>query len=125
MSTDRGRRPPLPPGPFLVVGLARSGQAAARLLAARGERVVGVDSGSPTGLEGLRGAGVEVILDGDGVEQVPGAGSVVKSPGVPACAPAIVAARERGLSVIGELELSWRLLPNRFCAVTGTNGKTT
>ena len=50
---------------------------------------------------------------------------MVKSPGVPASAPAIVAARERGLVVIGELELSWRLLPNRFCAVTGTNGKTT
>jgi UDP-N-acetylmuramoylalanine--D-glutamate ligase len=37
----------------------------------------------------------------------------------------IVAARERGLPVLGELELAWRLLPNRFVAVTGTNGKTT
>ena len=50
---------------------------------------------------------------------------VVKSPGVPAEAPAIAAAHELGIPVIGELELSWRLLPNRFCAVTGTNGKTT
>ena len=39
---------------------------------------------------------------------------MVKSPGVPADAPAIAAARERGLPVIGELELAWRLLPNRF-----------
>ena len=37
----------------------------------------------------------------------------------------IAAARERGLPVLGELELAWRLLPNRFVAVTGTNGKTT
>jgi UDP-N-acetylmuramoylalanine--D-glutamate ligase len=50
---------------------------------------------------------------------------LVKSPGVPAEAPPVAAARERGIPVIGELELAWRLLPNRFCAVTGTNGKTT
>ena len=43
----RRLRPPLPAGPFLVVGLARSGQAAARLLAARGRAVRGVDSGHP------------------------------------------------------------------------------
>ena len=50
---------------------------------------------------------------------------VVKSPGVPNEAPAIATARERGVPVLGELELAWRLLPNRFVAVTGTNGKTT
>ncbi|MGH2986800.1 MAG: UDP-N-acetylmuramoyl-L-alanine--D-glutamate ligase [Solirubrobacterales bacterium] len=118
-------RPPLPEGPFLVVGLARSGQAAARLLAERGERVIGVDAGSPEGAEGLRGVGVEVSLDGDGSESVGRVRCVVKSPGVPAQAPAIAAARERGLPIIGELELAWRLLSNRFVAVTGTNGKTT
>ena len=122
---DNKLRPPLPPGPFLVVGLARSGQAAARMLAARGETVIGVDSGSPAGAEALRDAGVEVRLETDGVEGVEQAGSVIKSPGVPASAPVIAAAREHGLPVIGELELAWRLLPNRFCAVTGTNGKTT
>jgi UDP-N-acetylmuramoylalanine--D-glutamate ligase len=119
------RRPPVPPGPYLVVGLARSGQAAARLLAARGERVIGADAASPAGAEGLRGLGVEVLLDGGGVEELERVRCVVKSPGVPAEAPAIAAARELGVPVIGELELSWRLLPNRFCAVTGTNGKTT
>ena len=44
---------------------------------------------------------------------------------MPADAPVVAAARERGVAVIGELELAWRLLPNRFVAVTGTNGKTT
>ncbi|MDQ3723994.1 MAG: UDP-N-acetylmuramoyl-L-alanine--D-glutamate ligase, partial [Actinomycetota bacterium] len=51
--------------------------------------------------------------------------AVVKSPGVPREAPVIAAARERGIPVLGELELGWRLLPNEFIAVTGTNGKTT
>jgi UDP-N-acetylmuramoylalanine--D-glutamate ligase len=118
-------RPPLPRGPFLVVGLARSGQAAARLLAARGERVRAVDSGHPDGAEGLSGWGVEVVLDTDGLAQLEGTHTVVKSPGVPREAPVIAAALEREIDVIGELELAWRALPNRFLAVTGTNGKTT
>ncbi len=118
-------RPPLPRGPFLVVGLARSGQAAARMLAARGELVRGVDSGHPEGAEGLGGVGVEVVLDTDGLAQLEGTRTVVKSPGVPREAPAIAAALERGIEVVGELELAWRALPNRFLAVTGTNGKTT
>jgi UDP-N-acetylmuramoylalanine--D-glutamate ligase len=108
-----------------VVGLARSGQAAARLLARRGEEVIGVDSGSPGGAERLRESGVEVHLDGDGVALVERARTVVKSPGVPRGAPAVAAALEQGRTVVGELELAWRLLPNRFITVTGTNGKST
>jgi UDP-N-acetylmuramoylalanine--D-glutamate ligase len=46
-------RPPLPAGPFLVVGLARSGAAIATVLAERGETVIGVDSGSPEEAAGL------------------------------------------------------------------------
>jgi UDP-N-acetylmuramoylalanine--D-glutamate ligase len=118
-------RPPLPGGPFLVVGLARSGQAVARMLARRGEAVRAVDSAHPEGAEGLAGAGVEVLLDADGVAQLEGTRTVVKSPGVPREAPVIATASERGIEVVGELELAWRALPNRFVAVTGTNGKTT
>ena len=103
------RRPPLPPGPWLVVGLARSGIAALEVLSARGEQARGVDrrqgDDTPAALEHVR--------------------AVVKSPGVPAEAPVIAAARERGLPVLGEVELAWRLIPNEFIAVTGTNGKTT
>jgi UDP-N-acetylmuramoylalanine--D-glutamate ligase len=119
------RRPPLPAGPYLVVGLARSGQAAARTLAARGEQVVGCDASSPDGAAELAELGVELHLDSDGAELIGPAGCVVKSPGVPRQAPAIATALEKGVPVIGELELAWRLLPNRFVAVTGTNGKTT
>ncbi|HKP21989.1 MAG TPA: UDP-N-acetylmuramoyl-L-alanine--D-glutamate ligase [Thermoleophilaceae bacterium] len=112
-------RPPLPEGPYLVVGLARSGTAAARMLREHGE-VRAVDSGTPD-----VPADIEAHLGVDGVELLDGAAVVVKSPGVPNEAPVIAAARERGVPVLGELELAWRLLPNRFVAVTGTNGKTT
>ena len=112
-------RPALPAGPYLVVGLARSGAAAAQMLLEHGE-VIGCDSGSPEVPDGI-----EAHLETDGVELLDGVQTVVKSPGVPREAPVIEAALERGLEVTGELELAWRLLPNRFIAVTGTNGKTT
>jgi UDP-N-acetylmuramoylalanine--D-glutamate ligase len=121
----RKPRPPLPEGPFLVVGLARSGTAIARALAERGEEVFANDSGRPDQAQGLRGTGVEVILDADGINLLPRVRAVIKSPGVPSKAPVIAAAREAGMPIIGELEAAWRLLPNRFVAVTGTNGKTT
>jgi UDP-N-acetylmuramoylalanine--D-glutamate ligase len=112
-------RPPLPEGPYLIVGLARSGAAAARMLLPHGP-VLAADSARPD----VPG-GVEAHLESDGVELLDRVALVVKSPGVPADAPAIAGARERGLPVLGELELAWRLLPNRLVAVTGTNGKTT
>jgi len=108
-----------------VVGLARSGAAIAGVLAERGETVIGVDSGTPEEAAGLEGAGVEVSLGVEGTRQLDRARTVVKSPGVPQDAPVVQAARERGIEVTGELELAWRLIPNAFCAVTGTNGKTT
>jgi UDP-N-acetylmuramoylalanine--D-glutamate ligase len=112
-------RPPLPQGPYLVVGLARSGRAAVEVLRAHGE-VIAYDSGQPE-----PPPGVEAHLGGDGVDLLERVACVVKSPGVPREAPVVRAALERGLPVHGELELAWRLLPNRFLAVTGTNGKTT
>jgi UDP-N-acetylmuramoylalanine--D-glutamate ligase len=126
-------RPPLPPGPYLVIGLARSGVAAALALRERGERVVGLDAGSAASpaLRDAAGrlsqAGVEVHLDasGDALAAVSEARTLIKSPGVPQNAPVVRAARHRNLAVLGELELAWRLIPNEFVAVTGTNGKTT
>jgi UDP-N-acetylmuramoylalanine--D-glutamate ligase len=119
------RRPALPPGPYAVLGLARSGKAAALALAARGERVIGLDAGEPAGLSELAARGIEVHA-GDRAAALPeGVRALVKSPGVPQQAAAVVAARRRGLPVLGELELGWRMLRNQFIAVTGTNGKTT
>jgi UDP-N-acetylmuramoylalanine--D-glutamate ligase len=119
-------RPALPSGPWLVVGLARSGVAAALALHGRGEEVRGVDAGRPDEAAArLRAVGVPATLGTDGLEALRGVRAVVKSPGVPAQAPVVAAARKRGLTVMGELELGWRLLANEVVAVTGTNGKTT
>ncbi len=124
-------RPPLPGGPYLIVGLARSGVAAALALRARGEEVIGCDAGPPgtpaldDAAERLSVAGVEVHLDASGDALAARAGTLIKSPGVPQNAPVVAAARAGGLPVLGELELAWRLLENEFVAVTGTNGKTT
>jgi UDP-N-acetylmuramoylalanine--D-glutamate ligase len=115
----RSMRPPLPEGPYLIMGLARSGAAAARMLLPYGE-VLAADRAHPE-----PPPGVEAHLGSDGVQLLERVRCVVKSPGVPNEAPAIATARERGVPVLGELELAWRLLPNRFVAVTGTNGKTT
>jgi len=121
----RRPRPDLPEGPYLVVGLARSGLAAALVLNRRGEQVIGVDTGAPGGLDKLVGAAVELHLGRDGVALLDRVGAIVKSPGVPREAPVIAGALARGMPVMGELELGWRLLGNEFIAVTGTNGKTT
>ena len=120
-------RPPLSPGPYLVVGLARSGVAAALALRARGEEVTGTDSHAvaPDVRERLTSAGV-VMRDGEaGTDSLAGVRTVVKSPGVPREAPVVAAALAGGLTVMGELELGWRLLEHEFVAVTGSNGKTT
>ena len=120
-------RPPLPPGPFLVVGLARSGRAAGLALRERGETVTGCDGGRvDAGAIGeLEAAGVPVHESTDGVDLLDGVRALVKSPGVPPEAPVVRAARERGVLVLGELELGWRLLSNDVIAITGSNGKTT
>jgi UDP-N-acetylmuramoylalanine--D-glutamate ligase len=113
-------RPPLPPGPWLVVGIARSGVAAARALLARGEQVLAVDAGSPGVPDGI-----PAVTGTDGLAELEGAAAVVKSPGVPAGAPVVAEARRRGIPVLGEIELAWRLTGGEVVAVTGTNGKTT
>ena len=119
------RRPPIPPGPWLVVGLERSGAACARALWARGEPVIGVDSGEPSQAEALRHEGIEISTASDGVEELERARAVVRSPGVPNEAAVLVAARAGGIPIYSELELGWRMLESPFVAVTGTNGKTT
>lgn len=101
-------RPPLPRGPYLVVGLGLSGRAVIPLLEEQGEVTA-----------------IETSADEPGLEHLDGVKTVVKSPGVRPSTPLIVEARRRGIDVVGELEIAWRLIPNDFVAVTGTNGKTT
>ncbi len=66
------------------------------------------------------------MRDGEaGTDVLDGIATVIKSPGVPREAPIVAAALERGIGVIGEVELGWRLLEQEFIALTGSNGKTT
>src|SRR5947207_11433165 len=84
-------RPPLPPGPFVVVGLARSGVAAALALRERGAEVVATDARAVDDevRARLAAAGVAVRDGEDGVGALAGARTVVKSPGVPLQAAAV------------------------------------
>jgi UDP-N-acetylmuramoylalanine--D-glutamate ligase len=109
----------------LVLGLARSGQAAALALARRGGRVVGVDRSTDIDTGRLEAAGVEVRLGAEELSLLEGMDVLIKSPGVPREASLVAAARERGVPVWSEVELGARLLPNPIVGVTGTNGKTT
>ena len=113
----------------VVVGLARSGVAAARFLAARGHDVVATDRKPAAELpeEALRlaEAGVRLELGGHRPETLANAGLIVVSPGVPWQAPDLVAAREAGVPVIGELELGVRNITGPVAAITGTKGKST
>jgi UDP-N-acetylmuramoylalanine--D-glutamate ligase len=109
----------------LVLGLARSGQAAALALARRGEPVVAVDQSTDLDVGRLAAAGVEVRLGTDEDSLLEGMDVLIKSPGVPADAPLVAGARGRGVPVWSEVELGARLLSNPILGVTGTNGKTT
>ena len=110
----------------LVVGLARSGHAAALALARRGVEVVAADRSCDADPGRLAEVGVEVHLGSEEESVVEGVELVVKSPGVPAESPLVVAARARAIPIWSEVELGYRLLDgNPLIGVTGTNGKTT
>jgi UDP-N-acetylmuramoylalanine--D-glutamate ligase len=109
----------------LVLGLARSGEAAALALARRSVPTVGVDMDPDLDNGRLVEAGVEVRLGTEEVALLDGVDLLVKSPGVPGESPLPAAARDRGIPIWSEVELGFRLLRNPFVAVTGTNGKTT
>jgi UDP-N-acetylmuramoylalanine--D-glutamate ligase len=115
------------PARALVVGLARSGRAAAAALAGRGVHVVATDRSPEVDPGRLGDLGVELRLGTEEEALLEGAELVVKSPGVPAGSALVAGARSRGIPVWSEVELGYRLLPagSRVIGVTGTNGKTT
>ncbi|MGH3135036.1 MAG: Mur ligase family protein, partial [Gaiellaceae bacterium] len=109
----------------LVVGLARSGNAAAEVLVAQGSSVVAFDRDETVETGRLRELGVEVLLGREEEKLLQGIDLVVKSPGVPGETPLVSGARRHGIPVWSEIELGARLLSNPLLGVTGTNGKTT
>ena len=105
-----------------VLGLGRSGRAAAQLCAARGALVTGLDrSESVAPIEGVR-----LELGPHRRETLLEADLVVASPGIPLTQPDLAAALAAGVQVMGELALSFALLPRvPTIGITGTNGKST
>jgi len=116
-------------GEVVVIGLARSGIAAAEFLARRGARVVAADTKGEAEIgeeaRGLRGKGVRLELGPHRRETFTGASMVVVSPGVPWELPELEAARAEGVPVVAEIELAFRHLEGRLAAITGTKGKST
>ena len=113
----------------LVVGLGKSGLAAAIFLRRRGAQVTVSDIRSAEALAkdipALLDEGINVEAGGHGLLTFRRQDLIVVSPGVPLETPELVQARNFGRPIIGELELAARFLKGRILAVTGSNGKTT
>lgn len=112
-----------------VVGLARSGVGAARLLQHLGAQVTVADRKEPEELRGILPqvdqSGIAVRVGAQYESALEGADLVVISPGVPTQLDALSRVRARGVRVIGELELASCFVTAPIVAVTGTNGKST
>jgi len=113
----------------LVVGLARTGVAAALFCAKRGAFVTATDQKTAEELgetaTTLGASGIALELGGHRVRDLAEFDLVVASPGVPANAPLLEEARKVGVPVWSEIELAWRFLRGKLVAITGSNGKTT
>ncbi len=113
----------------LVVGLGKSGLAAALFLRRRGAQVTVSDVRSAEALAkdipALLEEGIMVEAGGHGLLTFRRQDLIVVSPGVPLDTPELVQVRNFGLPVIGELELAARFLKGKMLAITGSNGKTT
>ena len=113
----------------LVVGLGKSGLAAALFLRRRGAQVTVSDVRSAEALAkdipALLEEGIMVEAGGHGLLTFRRQDLIVVSPGVPMDTPELVQVKKFGLPVIGELELAARFLKGRMVAITGSNGKTT
>lgn len=113
---------------ILIVGLGRSGVAAAEFLHARGASVTTNDAQTEeklTAASKLRDQGIEVIAGDHPRELFENADLIVASPGVPLAIKPFDYAREAGVPIISEVELAARFLKGRLIGITGTNGKTT
>ena len=113
----------------LVVGLARTGVATSLFCAARGAHVTATDTRAENeigeALAPLRAAGVNLELGGHRENTFLEQDLIVPSPGVPADAPLLQAARPKGITIWSEVELADRFLHGRLIGITGSNGKTT
>jgi len=122
------KRQPALAGQTVVVGLGTTGLSCARFLARQGRDFVVVDSRPvPPGLSALKEElpHAEYQLGGFDHDMFAGAGELVVSPGIGLHEPAIRAARQAGVPVIGDIELFARHAEAPIIAITGSNGKST
>ncbi|MDD5945286.1 MAG: UDP-N-acetylmuramoyl-L-alanine--D-glutamate ligase [Clostridia bacterium] len=116
---------------MIVCGMARSGIAAARLLASLGADVTLQDMKPMDALiklhdiEGYKKEGIKIYAGSNPDDIITDFDYAVLSPGVPCDLPFIEKAKASGVKVISEVELAYTLTPCPVCAITGTNGKTT
>ncbi|MGQ0640352.1 MAG: UDP-N-acetylmuramoyl-L-alanine--D-glutamate ligase [Gemmatimonadaceae bacterium] len=113
-----------------VIGLARSGVAASKLLLKQGHLVYASDGRRTPATEGaaaeLQALGCSVDVGAHDLARIARAKFVVASPGVPPDAPPLGVARSAGTQILSEVEIALRALPGvRYIAVTGTKGKST
>ncbi len=113
-----------------IFGLARSGIASAKRLVSLGARVMVTEikhasEVDPTILQELKGSGVEIELGGHSSRAIDSAEMIIVSPGVHLDIPVLEEAKTKGIPIISEVEIAYRLLSKPIIAVTGTNGKTT
>ncbi|HWR21664.1 MAG TPA: UDP-N-acetylmuramoyl-L-alanine--D-glutamate ligase, partial [Verrucomicrobiae bacterium] len=113
----------------VVVGLARSGEAACRLLLKQGATVIGTDRRGEreigADLCSLEQDGVSLELGEHHLHSLLSADLVVVSPGIDLREPLFQRVREVGIPLIGEVELAYRCSEATFIGITGTNGKST
>ena len=113
----------------LVVGLAKTGVATSLFCAARGAEVTATDARGENevgdAIVQLRAAGVNLELGGHRENTFLRQDLIVPSPGVPADAPLLQAARAKGVTIWSEIELAGRFMNGRLIGITGSNGKTT
>ncbi|AWC29457.1 UDP-N-acetylmuramoyl-L-alanine--D-glutamate ligase [Bacillus cytotoxicus] len=114
---------------ILVLGIAKSGYAAANLLKSLGANVI-VNDGKPLAnnelAAELQAKGMDVVCGGHPLELLErNIALVVKNPGIPYSNPLLVAATEKQIPIITEIELAYRISEAPFIGITGSNGKTT
>ncbi len=108
----------------LVIGFARSGRTAALLLK-RNQAIVHIQDNRAAEKFCDLPDGLQYHWGEDPVPLLEGMDYLVISPGVHYDSPVVEAAKERGIPVLGEIELGYQLSQGRIIAITGTNGKTT
>jgi UDP-N-acetylmuramoylalanine--D-glutamate ligase len=113
---------------ILILGLAKSGFAAARLVHRLGAKVI-VNDQKPyeenEAAQKLEADGIKVVCGSHPLELLEGIDTIIKNPGIPYSNPLLAEADRRGIPIVTEVELAFQVSEAPFIGITGSNGKTT